>query len=72
MLLYIIANAIDIFFVFPILVSKIVDLHPVLVVISVILGSQYFGIVGMIVSIPMAAAIKLIIIEVYEETYQVR
>ncbi len=72
MLLYIIANAIDIFLVFPILVSKIVDLHPVLVVISVILGSQYFGIVGMIVSIPLAAALKLIIIEIYEETYQAR
>lgn len=71
-LLYFIANAIDIFFVFPILVSKIVDLHPVVVVISVILGSQYLGIIGMIISVPLAAAIKLLVVELYEEVYQVR
>ena len=62
-------NVIDIAIIFPILVSKIVDLHPVVVVMSVILGSQYFGLVGMIVSIPIAAAIKLIGVELYEEFY---
>lgn len=67
--LYGIANAIDIALVFPILVSKIVDLHPIVVVVSVILGSQYFGIAGMVVSIPIAAALKLIFNEVYTEIY---
>lgn len=71
-LLYLIANAIDIGIVFPILVSKIVNLHPVLVVISVILGSQYLGVVGMIISIPLAAALKLVFIEIYNEVYQNR
>ncbi len=68
-LLYLIANIVDIVLVFPILVSKIVDLHPIIVVISVILGSQYFGLVGMIISIPVAAAFKLIMIEIYNELY---
>ena len=67
--LYLIANAIDIAFIFPILVSKIVDLHPILVVVSVILGSQYLGLVGMIISIPLAAAVKLVVTEVYNEIY---
>jgi putative permease len=71
-LLYLIANAIDIALVFPILVSKIVDLHPIIVVVSVILGSQYFGLVGMIISIPVAAAVKLIINEIYNEIYSAR
>ena len=71
-LLYLIANAIDIASVFPILVSKIVDLHPIIVVVSVILGSQYFGLVGMIISIPVAAAVKLIIHEIYSEVYSAR
>ncbi|MBT3584164.1 MAG: AI-2E family transporter [Halobacteriovoraceae bacterium] len=71
-LLYMIANAIDIGLVFPILVSKIVDIHPVLVVVSVILGSQYFGIIGMIISIPMVAALKLIVLEIYKEIYAPR
>jgi putative permease len=68
--LFVVANAIDIALVFPILVSKIVDLHPLTVVVSVILGSQWLGIVGMIISIPSAAAVKLIIQEVYKEIYQ--
>ncbi|MBC99605.1 MAG: hypothetical protein CME63_17805 [Halobacteriovoraceae bacterium] len=68
--LYLIANAIDMALVFPILVSKIVDLHPLTVVVSVILGSQWLGIVGMIVSIPVAAAFRLILDEVYKEIYQ--
>lgn len=71
-ILYIIANAIDIALVFPILVSKIVDLHPIVVVLSVIIGSQAFGILGMIISIPLAAALKLIFIEVYNEIYLTR
>jgi len=68
-LIYSIANAIDIAIVFPVLVSKIVDLHPVVVIISVILGSQFFGVMGMVISIPIAAAVKLLFIEIYQEFY---
>jgi putative permease len=68
-ILYITANAIDIGLVFPILVSKIVNLHPLIVVISVILGSSFFGVLGMVISIPVAAAFKLICNEIYNELY---
>lgn len=68
-MLYLIANAIDMAIVFPILVSKIVDLHPVIVVGSVILGSQFMGIAGMIISIPVAAACKLIFTDVLGDLY---
>lgn len=71
-MLYLIANSVDIALVFPILVSKIVNLHPIVVVISVILGSQYLGIMGMVISIPLAAAAKLIILEIYNEIYPSR
>lgn len=67
--LYMAANIIDLALVFPILVSKIVNLHPLVVVVSVILGSQFGGIVGMIVSIPLAAFLKLLFVEVYNELY---
>ncbi len=69
LILYLVANIIDLAFVFPILVSKIVDLHPVLVVVSVIIGSQYLGIAGMIISIPLAASLKLIFREIYRNIY---
>lgn len=67
--LYVIANVIDLAFVFPVLVSKIVNLHPLIVVVSVILGSQFGGIVGMIISIPLAAFFKLLFQEIYDELY---
>lgn len=69
LILYTVANVIDLAIVFPILVSKIVNLHPITVVVSVIVGSQYLGVVGMIVSIPLAAALKLIFSEVYNALY---
>jgi putative permease len=71
-ILYLAANIVDIFFVFPFLVSKIVNLHPMLVAISVIVGSHYLGITGMVISIPVVAAIKLIVTEIYNEIYTER
>ncbi len=68
-ILYLVANIIDLALVFPILISKIVDLHPLLVVTSVIVGSQFMGVLGMVISIPMAAAGKLILSEIYSEIY---
>jgi putative permease len=69
LILYMVANVIDLALVFPILVSKIVNLHPLLVVVSVILGSQYMGVVGMVISIPLLAAAKLIFTEIVNEIY---
>ena len=72
LVLYSVANAVDVFFVFPFLVSKIVNLHPMIVAISVIVGSHYAGITGMVISIPVVAAMKLIITEIYNEIYTER
>jgi putative permease len=71
-ILYVVANVIDLAIVFPLLVSKIVNLHPLIVVISVIIGSQIAGIVGMIISIPLAAFFQLFIRQVYLEIYTSR
>lgn len=68
-LLYLIANIFDLAFVFPILVSKIVNLHPMLVVVSVIIGSQIWGVIGMIISIPLTAFLKLVFEQIYDEIY---
>lgn len=68
-LLYIVANIIDLALVFPVLVSKIVNLHPIVVVVSVIVGSQFGGVVGMLISIPFAAFLKLLVREIYAEVY---
>lgn len=64
---YAVANLIDTILVFPLLVSKIVNLHPIIVVVSIIVGSQLGGIVGMIVIIPFIAFFKILFIEVYKD-----
>ena len=64
---YLIANLIDMVLVFPLLVSKIVNLHPIVVVVSIIIGSQLAGIVGMIVIIPFIAFFKLLFKEIYKD-----
>lgn len=50
----------------PLLVAKIVDLHPIVVVLAVILGGQLLGVLGMIISIPLASAIKVFITAFYK------
>jgi putative permease len=66
-IIYAIANLIDMVLVFPLLVSKIVNLHPIVVVVSIIIGSQLGGIVGMIVIIPFIAFFKILFKEVYKD-----
>lgn len=57
---YVFAQIVDMLFIVPLLVAKIVDLHPISVVISIIIGSQLMGILGMIIAIPVASALKVI------------
>lgn len=64
---YAVANLVDMILVFPLLVSRIVNLNPILVVVSVIIGSQLGGIIGMIVIIPFIAFIKLLFREIYKD-----
>ena len=58
--IYFFAQLVDIVFIIPFVVAKIVNLHPVTVVIVIIIGSQVMGILGMIISIPIASALKLV------------
>lgn len=66
-IVFTVANLIDMILVFPLLVSKIVNLHPIVVVVSIIIGSQLAGIVGMIVIIPFIAFFKLLFKEIYKD-----
>jgi putative permease len=62
---YVVAQLIDNFLIIPLMVAKIVNLHPVTVVIVIIIGAQLAGILGMIISIPVACILKLTAVEIY-------
>lgn len=60
------AQFIDMFFIIPLVVAKLVNLHPITVVVAMIVGAQVLGILGMIISIPVASALKVTITSVYD------
>ncbi len=69
---YLVAQLIDAGILVPILVARIVNLHPVTVVLLIILGGQFMGILGMIISIPVANALKVTSLAVYEHITQLK
>jgi putative permease len=60
-----VAFMIDSVVIFPGVVAKLVKLNPLVLTASVVLGNYYFGIIGMLVSIPIAAALKVVFHELY-------
>lgn len=69
-LVYSIANIIDMVVIFPVIVAKLVNLHPLLLIAVVIVGQQYYGLIGMLISIPIATAVKVVLIEIYSAVYE--
>ena len=55
----------DAFLIVPLLLSRIVNLHPLTVVIIIIAGGQFMGVLGMIISIPLVNALKVSAMTVY-------
>ena len=66
------AQLIDVLFIIPLVVAKIVNLHPVTVVVVIIIGSQVLGILGMMISIPIASALKLTLSTIYQHQLNTR
>lgn len=46
----------------PKIVGESVGLHPVFVILSIIIGGAYFGLLGMLLAVPTAGIIKLLVI----------
>lgn len=52
-------------FVQPYVFAKSVDIHPILIILLIIAGSQLFGVLGMLLAVPTAAVIRTLIKESY-------
>ena len=64
-MVYAVAQLVDVFFIIPLVVAKIVDLHPVTVILAVLVGAQLLGVLGMLISIPIFSALKVTFVTVY-------
>ena len=49
----------------PYIFSKSVDMHPIIIILLIIAGSQLFGVLGMLLAIPTATVIKTAATEIY-------
>ncbi len=49
----------------PYVFGKSVDIHPIIIILLIIAGSQLFGIVGMLLAVPVATVIKTTAKEIY-------
>lgn len=65
-MVYIIAQLIDNFLLIPLVVARIVNLHPLTVILVVLLGAQLMGILGMLISIPVASTLKVTFRSIYD------
>lgn len=50
----------------PILLARIVNLHPLTVIVIIIAGAQFMGVLGMVISIPVANALKVSVMAIYQ------
>ncbi|PJZ69353.1 AI-2E family transporter [Leptospira perolatii] len=65
LIVILIAQAVDNFFVQPVIISDAVSLHPIIVVGAVTVGGSLLGIAGMLVAVPIAAVLKVTIQTLY-------
>ncbi|MCK4536801.1 MAG: AI-2E family transporter [Desulfuromonadales bacterium] len=63
---------IDNFILIPILISRVSNLHPLLVFFAIIVGGKLYGVVGMIIGVPIVSIIQMTILEVrtYRRTFR--
>lgn len=64
-LLLIVVYMLDNGFFQPYVFSKSVDMHPIMIILLIITGSQLFGLIGMLLAIPTATVVKTATKEIY-------
>jgi predicted PurR-regulated permease PerM len=65
LLLILIIYFVDNGFVQPYVFSKSVDMHPLIIILLIVAGSQLFGVLGMLLAVPTATVIRTSAKEIY-------
>jgi putative permease len=60
-----VAQVIDNVILVPFLVARLVNLHPITVVLAFLIGAQTLGVIGMIVCIPVVSTLKVTLTALY-------
>jgi predicted PurR-regulated permease PerM len=62
---FLIIQLLDNVLIQPLVVAKSVNLHPLVIIFAVIIGGQFFGILGMLLAVPATGILKVFAIEFY-------
>lgn len=60
-LVFIVVQQIDNAFISPKIIEGKLGLHPVTTILAVLVGGEFFGIIGMLIGVPVAAMLKVIL-----------
>lgn len=60
-LVFVIVQQIDNAFISPKIIEGKLGLHPITTIIAVLVGGEFFGIIGMLIGVPIAAILKVIL-----------
>lgn len=55
---------VDNFILIPILISRVANLHPLWVILAIIMGGKLYGVLGMIIGVPVASILNIAILEI--------
>ena len=64
---YLVFYQIDSHWIMPEIMGEKIDLHPVILIISLLLGAKLFGILGMLFAVPVAAIYRVLYKELWHE-----
>lgn len=64
-LFYLIYYQLDANFIMPKIMGQKIDLHPVILIISLLIGAKLFGILGMVFAVPVAAVYRVLYKELW-------
>lgn len=65
LLVYLAVQQIESQFLSPVIVGKVVGLPPVVIIVSLLIGGGLLGVVGIILAVPAAAALQVLVSELY-------
>jgi putative permease len=55
---------VDNFILIPVLISRVANLHPLWVILAIIMGGKLYGVLGMIIGVPVASILKIALLEI--------
>jgi predicted PurR-regulated permease PerM len=63
-LMYTVLRHAEDYFVIPLVIGRIVRLHPAVVIFALLSGGAVFGLIGVVLAVPVAATLRLVLIYV--------